>query len=330
MPTLDLLSIGDASLDVFLTPTESETFCQLDDKDCLLCFTYGDKIPVKDLQFSVGGNAANNAVGAKRLGINSGVVLTLGDDDIGNQIAEKLVKEGVDTSCVFRQKGTSSNYSTIVVVAGERTIFSYKEPREYMFPEELPETKWIYLTSMGDSFEPIYAKVVEHVRENPEIKLAFNPGSRQIRAGVEKIKNILEVSYAVYINRKEAEIISGFESSHGKERELLKAVAALGPKISIVTDGGNGSFVYNGENYFRAGVIPVDAYERTGAGDAYGSGCGAALIKDNPLEAALMWGTVNAASVIGYAGSQRGLLNKDEMHHWLNRATSCGVIVEEF
>ena len=63
MNKLELLSIGDASLDVFVTPTESETHCRVDDKECFLCFSYGDKIPVKSLDFSIGGNAVNNAVG---------------------------------------------------------------------------------------------------------------------------------------------------------------------------------------------------------------------------------------------------------------------------
>lgn len=330
MTNFDLVSVGDASLDVFITPTESETFCQLDDKECLICFTYGDKIPVKELSFSVGGNAANNAVGAKRLGVNSSTILTLGDDDIGNQIIEKLVKERVNTSYIFRQKGSNSNYSSVVVVAGERTIFSYKFPRTYEFPGELPETRWIYLTSMGDGFPPVYEKVVEWVKNKPEIKLAFNPGSRQIRAGTEAIKSVLEAAYAVYVNRKEAEIISGFSDSQGKEKELLKEVSALGPKISLITDGANGSFVYDGEKFIKAGVMPVDAYERTGAGDSFGSGCISALIKGKSLEEALLWGTVNASSVIGYAGSQKGLLTEEMMAEWLERAKSCGVAVGEF
>src|SRR4030067_3781989 len=102
MSELDLLSIGDASMDVFITPTESETLCRVDDKECFLCFSYGDKIPVKDLEFSVGGNAANNAVGTKRLGVKSAAGLTLSDDNIGNQISAKLGSEGVDTSFITR------------------------------------------------------------------------------------------------------------------------------------------------------------------------------------------------------------------------------------
>ena len=101
MAKFDLITIGDASLDVFITPTESETLCRLDDKESLVCFSYGEKIPVKEMEFSVGGNAANNAVGTKRLGINCAVVLTLGDDEIGGQIVSKLESEGVDTTYVF-------------------------------------------------------------------------------------------------------------------------------------------------------------------------------------------------------------------------------------
>ncbi len=57
MSELQLLSIGDSSLDVFMTPTESEAFCNLDEKEALICFTYGDKIPVKALNFSIPGSS---------------------------------------------------------------------------------------------------------------------------------------------------------------------------------------------------------------------------------------------------------------------------------
>ena len=84
----DLLSVGDASIDVFLTPTQSEALCQINTKECYIAFSYGEKIPVRNLEFSVGGNAANNAVGTTRLGVKTGLVLTLGDDAGGNQIIE--------------------------------------------------------------------------------------------------------------------------------------------------------------------------------------------------------------------------------------------------
>ena len=85
-----------------------------------------------------------------------------------------------------------------------------------------------------------------------------------------------------------------------------------------------------GKKYIKVGVLPVDAYERTGAGGAFGSGCLAGLIKGKPFEEALVWGTVNSASVIGYTGSQKGLLRENEMNIWLERAKSSKVLIEEF
>ena len=327
---LDLLSIGDASLDVFVEPSEFESLCRIDEKESLICFEYGDKIPVKDLNISIGGNAANNAVGTKRLGINTGAVLTLGDDQTGNHIVELLKTEGVSTDLVTQQPSTLSNYSTIIRYSGERTIFSYKVPRDYGFPVSLPKTPWVYLTSMGDSFKPYYAKLVEWLKTNPEAKLGFNPGSRQLRAGLESIRGVLSVTHMVFVNRSEAEDLTGIESSDGKDKELLEAMCSLGPMVTVVTDGSNGSLVYDGSKYYKAGILPIDASERTGAGDAFGSGCLAALIKGKGFEEALIWGTVNSASVIGYVGSQRGLLKEEQLDEWLKRAESCGVRVKEF
>ena len=50
MENIDLLSIGDATIDTFMTPVESETLCRVDTKECLIAFSYGDKIPVKNLE----------------------------------------------------------------------------------------------------------------------------------------------------------------------------------------------------------------------------------------------------------------------------------------
>lgn len=327
---IELLSIGDSSLDVFMTPTELETLCQINTKKSLIAFSYGDKIPVENFEISIGGNAANNAVGAKRLGVRSAAILTLGEDDVGNKIVEKLKSEGVDTTYVIQQPATTSNYSTIINFAGERTIFTYKAPKSYEFPVQLPLAPWIYLTSMGDSFRPFYNHLLNWMKKNGEVKLAFNPGSRQLRAGLDSIKDVLSASYMVYVNRKEAEILTGLKETQEKEKDLLKALSALGPKISIITDGNNGSFVYDGTKFIKAEVLPVDAYERTGAGDAFGSGCIAALIKGKSLEEALLWGTLNSASVIGYIGSQRGLIKETEMPTWIERAKSSEVKVGEF
>lgn len=329
---LQLLSIGDVTMDVFMIPTESEALCTLDNKECLICFSYGEKIPVKSLEHSIGGNAANNVVGTARLGIKSGLVSTLGGDSIGNMIVDRIAREGVDMSYVVQQPEAGSNYSTVINYGGERTIFVYHAPRSYEFPVNLTPTPWIYLTSMGESFAPFYNHFVDYIKKNPGIKLAFNPGSYQLRTNKELLAPVLQSTYMVYINREEAEKITGFGQSHEKEKDLLKAVSSLGPKIVVITDGGAGSYLFDAttNKYYHCGILPVDAYERTGAGDAFGAGCVSALIKGKSIEEALLWGTCNSASVIGYVGAQKGLLRIDDMGVWMDRAKSSGVKVEEF
>lgn len=332
MENFDLLSIGDASIDTFMTPLDTETLCTIDKKTCLIAFPYGEKLPVKNLEFTVGGNAANNSVGAKRLGINTGIVLTMGDDSVGNLIVDKLKTEGVDATYVVQQPGTMSNYSTVINYSGERTIFVYHAPRSYEFPIKLPVVPWIYLTSMGESFGPFYNHLLDWLKVNPTIKVAFNPGSWQLRAGYEAIAGMMSVTYLLYVNREEAQKLTKFGDSAGRERDLLIALSKLGPKISVITDGGNGSMAYDSVNgkFFKVGILPVDAYERTGAGDAFGSASLSALIHGKTLDEALLWGTVNSASVIGYTGPQKGLLKIGEMDEWIARCKSSGVNVISF
>ena len=332
MENIDLLSVGDATIDTFMTPVESETLCRMDSKECLIAFSYGDKIPVKNLEFSIGGNAANNAVGTRRLGVASSIVLTLGQDSVGEMIVSRLKEEGVDPTYIIQQPGTTSNYSTIINYSGERTIFVYHAPRSYEFPVKLPLTPWVYLTSMGESFRPFYNHFIEWLKKNPSTKLVFNPGSWQLRAGLEAFQEVMNLTHLIYANREEAEKLTGFKESAGKERDLLIALNKIGPKVCIITDGGGGSFAYDSVNgrFLKMGTLPVDAYERTGAGDAFGSGALSALIHGKPLEEALLWGTCNSASVIGYTGSQKGLLKLNEMDSWLARCKSSGVGVVQF
>lgn len=329
MSNFDLLSIGDANLDAFIVPSESEALCDINTKECLIAFSYADKIPVKNLEFSIGGNAANNAIGTKRLGINTSSVLTLGDDSTGLQIIERLKAEGIDLTYVVQQPSTLSNFNVVITYTGERTIFTYHAPRSYEYPTALPKTPWIYLTSMGESYRPFYTHITEWLVKNPETKLAFNPGTWQLKGGVKEIGNVLKLSHIVFVNKEEAEKLTGHEVKSEVTKELLMALSGIGPQISVITDGGNGAYVFDGHKFLYCDIMPMDAHERTGAGDAFGSGFLSAIIKGKTIEDALIWGTVNSASVIGFVGAQKGLLKETDIDMWIERFNLSGVKIVE-
>lgn len=325
----NLISIGDASLDTFIAPNETETLCELDNKKCLISFPYGDKIPVTQMDYSIGGNAANNAVGAARLGLKTAIVLTVGDDHVGNQIIETLNNEKVDTSFAKKAQNSATNSSIVIRYLGERTIFSYHAPKTYIFPDNLPVSDWIYLTSMGENFEEFYNHLYEFLQKNSNIKLGFNPGSWQFKAPSEKLKNILSRTSILFVNKEEASKLTSLPTD-SDYKALLDALNNLGVQIPVITDGGNGCFTKGDNVYLKLGILNIPVVERTGAGDAFGSGCLSAIIKGKPLKEALLWGMVNSSSVISFIGSQKGLLHDSEIPSWLEKVRSNNIKAEEF
>jgi sugar/nucleoside kinase (ribokinase family) len=234
----------------------------------------------------------------------------------------------MDTTLLSQTEGVNQGFGAVIVYQGERTILSYYSPKEPPFPEESCGAEWYYLTSVGEKFEEYYEKVYTEIEHcNP--KLVFNPGGRQIAKGIDWLKKYLEKTHLIIVNRQEAEKIVGMEKTHNKEKELLDALSSFGPDLVVVTDGGNGTYAKEDGKYYHLGVLPVDAIERTGAGDAFSAGCVATLVQGKSLGEAMVVGMVNATSVIGYVGPETGLLKADQLPEWLERVESNGIKLEE-
>ena len=327
-----LVVFGSARADAFLElPAEAaEKLCDIDTKKCVIELSYSSKIPLDGVHFLLGGNGANVAVGTKRLGVDSMLVAELGQGPLADFSKKELDRE-IDTTYVTQTEGVAQGFGAVIMYQGERTILSYYAPLDPQLPKEIDrcETEWAYLTSTGERFERYYEQIYEWLTKC-ESKLAFNPGGRQIAKGTDWLKKYLERCEIIFVNREEAEKIVGTSGTFGKEKDLLKSLSSLGPKICVVTDGADGSFVYDGKRYIKAGILPIDSYERTGAGDAFGVGCLSAIIKGKSFEEALLWGTINSASVIGYIGPENGLLAEKDIPEWIERAKSSEVKVEEF
>jgi hypothetical protein len=66
----DLITIGNATVDAFLSIHSAETVCSINKAECKLCVPYGKKVLLDNCQFELGGNASNVAVGTSRLGLS--------------------------------------------------------------------------------------------------------------------------------------------------------------------------------------------------------------------------------------------------------------------
>ncbi len=308
----DIISIGDATIDTFLFIHDLEITTVKGEKKALM--NWGDKLPVDQLHRTVAGNAANNAVGSARLGLRTAFYTVLAHDTGGREIIHKMRKESVATDYIVIDEKHGTNASTVISFKGERTILVYHEHRRYVLPTFKPST-WVYLTSLGQGFEKIYAHLVGFI-DTHHVSVGFNPGTFQLRKGIAANKKILQRTTLLSLNKEEAQSWVGDTQDI---QELCKRLVKLGPKAVALTDGRRGAYSYSSEGFFYIPEFPGPRIEATGAGDAFTTAYIAALSHGLSHPEALRWGPVNAGSVVMKIGPQAGLLTRTEIEHRLKK-----------
>jgi len=319
MAKFDLLCVGDSTVDIFAFPDQSHVHCQLHNrKRCELCLAYASKIPAKGFSLTFGGNAANVAVGASRLGVKTAIYTHLGDDLFGKEILKNFKKEKVSTSLLEIDKKERTKVNIILSAQGERTILSSQVGRDYNLPKA--SAKWLYFSSVAPQHAKLHHQIPAFVLKTGA-KLIFNPGSYQIKEGRRVLAPILEITEALILNRDEAGQLLGADCVLQGEKECLLRLRHLGPRFVVVTDGPHGAYGFDGREFLFQEIYPLKVVERTGAGDAFSAGFTAALVGGKDLKEALRWGTVNAAFVAQKVGAQAGLLKKAELLKVLRKWT---------
>lgn len=313
----DIISIGDATLDVFLVMSDATLECTLNRRDCVICFRYADKIPVDAVhRVPAAGNAANNAIGSARLGLATAFYSILGADDEGRAIRAELKKNNVAMPYVMTDRRRRTNYSVVINFQSERTIFVYHEHRTYRLPK-LASAFFVYLTSMGPGWERIAPSLRRYLKAAGAL-LAFNPGTHQLKSGLRVLRPLLAQTAVLLVNREEAALLLRAKSS-ADPRTLLRELSDLGPNVVVITDGTQGSYAFRNGAAWSMPAFPIPSKERTGAGDAYSTGFLAALAYGTEIPEAMRWGTMNAGSVCQYIGPQAGLLTLSTMRRMLRR-----------
>lgn len=316
---IDFLAIGDIVTDAFIRIKDAEVTCDVDKANCKLCVRFGDKVPFESVEeLKAVGNSANAAVAAARLGLKSSLIAHVGNDYHGKECIEELKKNNVDTQYIGMHDSIPTNYHYVLWYDVERTILV----KHALFPTSMPDInpapKMMYLSSLGDHTEKYHQEIAEYVKKHPEMKLVFQPGTFQIKLGVEVLKDIYANAYAFFCNLEESQKILKTEEKNPKV--LMDMIHKLGPKIVFITDGIKGAYASDGSDAWFIPVYPHDPFERTGAGDAFASTVSVALLKGKSLQEALLWGPINSMSVVQYVGAQKGLLTEPKIEEFLKSA----------
>lgn len=310
----DLISIGDARIDNFVHLPKAHISCTLNKEKCEICLNYGDKIPIDDVKSLTAGNNNNNAIGAARLKMKTALYGNIGGDANSRMILEHLKEEGVDTRYMVINKGIATEQSIVLNYQGERTILVYHYPWNYNLPD-LDRTKWVYFSSVSFSFSKTsLVSQIENYIERTGANLVYTPGTHQLNYGVKKFPKLLSLTKVFIVNKEEAKKILGINEAKKMDiKKLLSGLSDLGPRMVVITDGGDGSYGFDGEKFYQIGLFPAELLEMTGAGDAYATGLIAGLFHGKQLSEAMRWGAANGASVVEQIGPQAGLLTYHQM-----------------
>ena len=319
MKQYDFIGIGDIVTDAFIKLKEAEVKDGADGNK-KICMNFGDKIPYEDV-FVVPavGNSTNACVSASRLGLKSALITNVGKDYQGKECLDVLKKEKVDTKFIKIYKDKKTNYHYVLLFGAERTILIKHEDFPYIFPE-IGEPKWIYLSSLGANSLDFHSEIEKYLDKHPNVKLAFQPGTYQMKFGAKALAGIYKRATIFTCNKEESQRV--LETSESDIKKLLMGIRNLGPKIVAITDGKEGAYLAYEDKYYFMPIYPDIAppINRTGAGDAFSSTFTIAIMLGKTPKEALMWGPINSMSVTQQIGARAGLLSREKLEEFLKNA----------
>lgn len=323
----DVVTIGAATRDIFI---ESPFFKIVRDPKHLerlgfptgeaQCFALGSKIEVGAPFETIGGGAANAAVTFRRQGFRVGTFAKIGRDTSGQATIADLRHEGV-TPLVATDSKYRTSFSVILVSpGGERTILDYRGASQHVRTRDVPLTKlrapWAYI-STGHVALSVMQVLIRHLKKTGS-RIAMNPSKFYLEMGMKKLRPILGELDVILLNREEAAYLTGL--SYHAEKRIFKKFDEVVRGLAVMTDGPRGVLVSDGARIYHAHIFKnKKIQDRTGAGDAFGSGFVAGLIRTksakrttspSDVQFAIRLGSANATSVVEKVGATPGILHK--------------------
>lgn len=311
----DVITIGSATRDAFVEVPFAKF---LHDKRFIagkgLCFSLGSKLAVPNIEFRTGGGATNAAVSLALQGLKVATICRVGNDLSGKIVIHELKNFHIDTKFIEIDKNLATAYSIILVSKnkGERTILVFRGAAQKIKGELINfkklKTKWFYIASVSGNFN-LLRKIFDYASEN-KAKILYNPGSLELKKGLKKLKPFFRKCDIVILNQEEASYLTRVD--YRKENKIFKKMDKVVKGIFVMTKGTRGVIVSDGKYIYKAGILKSKVVDRTGAGDAFGSGFLAGYLRKKDICYAIQFATANATSVVQSHGAKLGLLKRGD------------------
>lgn len=291
----------------------------------LVAFEYGAKIHSREVYFSPGGRGANVAASLAALGLRTKLISAVGRDAVGQEILAGLQRRGVDISGVQKKEKMATAFSLVVNVRpdNEHVLFAYRGAGDLLHWDKALirriNSHWLYLNSLSDAPASLWTELVHHI-QHKKMRLAWNPGARELKWGWKKLRNYLGNYTVLIVNRDEALELAQSGQPQQKINNNIKSLFKIlhqRQKLTAITDGAKGAYVYDGNKLYRQKASNHRPVNTTGAGDAFGAGLVAGLVRyHGDIDRSLRLALLNSGSVVSKIGAQTGLLHKKDLSRW--------------
>ena len=292
---------------------------------------YGQQIGsrLEDIQSfakSVGGCPANIAIGAARLGLKSGIVTRVGDEQMGRFVLEQMTREGVALGGIVTDPDRLTAL-VILAVENDRTfpLIFYREncadmalTAEEIDPAFIASARAVLVT--GTHFSQPHTRAAQEkamaVARSKGRKVVFDIDYRPNLWGLAghgagearyitsdevsgHLQQILPVADLIVGTEEEIHIAAGEEDTLRALRKI-RGLAKFG--TIVLKRGPMGCVVFAGDIPARIeeGIVgsgfPIEVYNVLGAGDAFLAGFLRGWLRDEPLKTCATW--ANACGAI--------------------------------
>ena len=314
-----VLGMGNALVDILTRLISDETLKMFNlpkGSMQLVDFEFSNKVNKGtdhlEKQIASGGSAANTIHGLAKMGIETGFIGKVGEDEMGAFFHDDMLNSNIKPQ-LLKSSTPSGKAMALISPDSERTFATYLGAAIELSPEDI-------LTDHFDGYDyfhiegylvqnhALIEKAVKLAKEK-KLKVALDMASYNVVEENLGFLNIILEKYVdiVFANEEEAKSFTGREPE-----ETLDKFAEL-CEIAVVKTGKNGSLIKKGTEMYKVGSIEANPIDTTGAGDLYASGFIYGLINDYSLDKCGEIGSIIAGKTIEVIGPKMNDLKWKEV-----------------
>ena len=271
MTDLDLLVVGDCNPDLVLSGG-----------DLVPRFSQIEQL-VDEADLVIGGSASILACGAARLGLRVAVASVVGDDVFGRFMRESLTEREVEVSSIAVSASTPTGLSVILANGNDRAILTRLGTIDAVSVEHVPRSLVARARHVHVSSYYLLRNLIPHVPRllatahelgaTTSLDTNWDPSEQW------QLDDVLEHTDVLMPNASEAVHIAHASSLTIATRHLRQRVGTIAVKL-----GAEGGEAYRGDEHAHARAPLVAVVDAVGAGDSFGAGFLAGLLRGASLE----------------------------------------------